>query len=126
MKKWTYFLPATIFYLLIFLLSSRDIQIDFGSGSLDKVAHILEFGLLGYLLAIGFFNAFALPTFLKSALTFGSGLILGIFDEVHQLSVPGRSGDLKDILADAAGLILGILVFRYLAGRRKPAAKSLR
>jgi VanZ family protein len=78
---------------------------------------------LGFLLAIGFFNAFSSSPFLKSALTFGSGLILGIFDEVHQLSVRGRQGDLKDVLADAVGLILGIIVFRYLAGRRRPVAK---
>jgi VanZ family protein len=126
MKKWTYFLPAFCFYLLIFMLSSRDIQIDFKIGHLDKVAHVLEFGLLGFLLAIGYFNAFSSPPFLKSALTFGSGLLLGIFDEVHQLSVRGREGDIKDVLADAAGLILGIIVFRYLAGRRRPAGKSLR
>lgn len=31
----------------------------------------------------------------------------GVFDEVHQVFVPGRSGDVYDLLADAAGAIAG-------------------
>jgi VanZ family protein len=32
----------------------------------------------------------------------------GIFDEVHQLFVPGRSGDLLDWFADVTGAVIGI------------------
>jgi VanZ family protein len=32
----------------------------------------------------------------------------GIFDEVHQLFVPGRSGDVFDWFADASGSVVGI------------------
>lgn len=124
MKKLTYFLPAILFYLLIFLLSSQDLDIDFKINHLDKVIHIFEFGLLGFLLAIGFFNALSFASWTKFILTFGSGLILGILDEFHQLYVPRRKGNLKDLLADAAGLVLGILVFRYLAAWRKKADKA--
>lgn len=124
MKKLTYFLPAILFYLLIFLLSSQDLDIDFKINHLDKVIHIFEFGLLGFLLAIGFFNALSFASWTKSILTFGSGLILVILDEFHQLFVPRRRSDLKDILADVAGLVLGILVFRYLAARRKKTDKA--
>jgi len=126
MKKWTYFLPALTFYLLIFLLSSSHISVDLDIGHLDKVGHFLEFGLMGFLLAIGFFNALSVSSSTKFVLTLGSGLILAILDEFHQWFVPFRNSDLKDILADAAGLILGILVFRCLAGRKKPAGSSAR
>jgi VanZ family protein len=126
MKKWTYFLPALTFYLLIFLLSSSHISVDLDIGHLDKVGHFLEFGLMGFLLAIGFFNALSVSSSTKFVLTLGSGLILAILDEFHQWFVPFRNSDLKDILADAAGLILGILVFRYLAGRKKPDGGSTR
>ncbi len=124
MKKWISFLPAILFYLLIFLLSSRDIRVGFDIQHLDKVAHFLEFGLMGFFLAIGFFNATSLSPSMKSFLTFGSGLILAVLDEFHQFFVPLRQSDIMDILADAAGLIFGIFVFRYLAARRKPAGKT--
>ncbi|MFZ2055426.1 MAG: VanZ family protein [Candidatus Aminicenantales bacterium] len=126
MKKLTYFLPAILFYLLIFLLSSQDLDIDFKINHLDKVIHIFEFGLLGFLLAIGFFNALSFASWTKSVLTFGSGLLLSVADEVHQLFVPRRRSGFKDIVADAAGLVFGILVFRYLVARRKPARKKPR
>jgi VanZ family protein len=32
----------------------------------------------------------------------------GVFDEIHQLFVPGRSGDLFDWFADVSGAVLGI------------------
>jgi VanZ family protein len=124
MKKWMYFLPALLFYFLIFLVSSRDIHLNFDIDHLDKVAHVFEFSFLGLLLAIGFFNAFSWSSSTKSVLTFGSGLILGILDEFHQLFVHGRQSDIKDVMADATGLVLGILVFRYLEARRKPADRK--
>lgn len=33
-------------------------------------------------------------------------------DEVHQLFVPGRGGQLKDVLLDSAGAIVGIAIMR--------------
>ena len=32
----------------------------------------------------------------------------GVFDEIHQLSVAGRSGDVMDWFADLAGAVLGV------------------
>lgn len=122
MKRWLSFLPAILFYLLIFVLSSSAIPISLHLGRLDKIAHFLEFGSLGFLLAIGFFNAFSFSPTMKSALTLGSGLILAILDEWHQLYVPLRISDVLDIVADAAGLVFGIILFRSLVGwkRRTP------
>jgi len=34
----------------------------------------------------------------------------GAFDEVHQMFVPGRSAEMNDLLADAAGAISGAVV----------------
>ncbi|MBN2408462.1 MAG: VanZ family protein [Candidatus Aminicenantes bacterium] len=121
MKRWLYFLPAVLFYLSIFALSSRGIRFGFHLGHLDKIGHFLEFGSLGFLLAIGFFNAFSFSPSMKTALTFGTGLILAILDEWHQFFVPMRKSDVLDIVADAAGLAFGIFIFRSLAGWRKKA-----
>ncbi len=124
MKKWASFLPAVLFYALVFLISSQEIGDGLDIDHLDKAAHVLEFGLLGFFLAIGFFNTLSLPAAMKSGLTFGSGLILAILDEFHQYSVPTRQSDFADVLADAVGLAIGIVVFRYLSVLRKPASKK--
>ncbi len=124
MKKWVPFLPAVLFYALIFLISSQDFGDSIDIDHLDKAAHVLEFGLLGFFLAVGFFNTLSLSTATKSRLTFGSGLILAILDEFHQFFVPPRKSDIADVLPDAVGLVIGIAVFRYLAGRRKPPPKN--
>ena len=124
MKKWLSFLPAILYYLFIFVLSSKSIQIVAYFDQLDKILHFLEYGLVGFLLAVGFFNAFTFSASMKSVLTFGSGLILAILDEWHQFFVPLRKSDALDILADAAGLAFGIFVFRILSGRRKRASQK--
>lgn len=40
--------------------------------------------------------------------------LYGITDEIHQLFVPGRSGQVKDVIIDGAGSIVGILVYVFL------------
>jgi len=39
----------------------------------------------------------------------------GIFDEVHQMYVPGRSAELKDWIADVAGVLLAIAIVVLVA-----------
>lgn len=39
-------------------------------------------------------------------------------DEIHQLLVPGRSGQISDVLLDTIGAVIGILVFSFLIRRR--------
>ena len=38
------------------------------------------------------------------------GLLMGILTEVIQLSVPGRSGEFKDVLIDFSGYVVGFLI----------------
>jgi VanZ family protein len=41
----------------------------------------------------------------------------GTLIEIHQISIPGRTGSMLDVTSNIAGIILGIIVFRSLAGR---------
>lgn len=118
-KKLLYFLPAVLYYLLIFILSSHSYDIPLPGHGFDKVAHFVEFSLLGFFLSLGYFNTLSFPLAAKSALVFLTGLPLGILDELHQRFVPGRTSALADVLADAGGIIAGILVYLYLAKRKK-------
>jgi len=119
MKKLIFFLPALVFYFLLFLFSASDLGIQIHGGWLDKIPHALEFALLAFLLAIGFFNSLSAPAWIKTAVSFLTALLLGILDEYHQSFVPGRTADVRDILADAAGVACGILVYLYLQKRRR-------
>ena len=48
------------------------------------------------------------------------GLLYAIGDEIHQIYVPGRSFELKDIVVDISGFLLGVLVVYalYWVGKR--------
>lgn len=124
MKKARYFIPAAVFYLLIFILSSRNYDIDLPGRGLDKAAHFIEFSLLGFLLAVGYFNAFRLSTAVKAGLVFLTGLPLAVLDEIHQIFVPGRTSDFRDAIADCAGIIAGIVAYICLSKRKGRIRKA--
>jgi VanZ family protein len=119
MKKLRYFVPAILFYLLIFFLSSQDGDIGLPGHWLDKIVHVIEFSLLGFFLSLGYFKTFSFPTVIKAVLVFFTGLPLAILDEWHQLFVPGRTSAIEDVIVDAAGIVCGILVYRYLGKRKR-------
>jgi VanZ family protein len=98
--------PAATWAAFLFFLSSRDtLPVDL-SGGLDKVAHFAAYLVLGFLLAFG-----ASRTGLSLALAVFLGFAYGVFDELHQSTVPGRHADAGDWIADAAGTLAGVLLF---------------
>lgn len=42
------------------------------------------------------------------------GALYAISDEIHQTFVPGRSGQVQDVLIDFLGVIIGICVLLFL------------
>jgi VanZ family protein len=124
MKKLLYFVPSIIYYMVIFLLSSRDLGSRLNRYGLDKAAHVVEFGLFAFLLAIGFFNVLKGSLRAKTAAVLVTGLVLACLDEFHQIFVRGRVADIRDWLADAVGLTGGIMVFRYLLKKMKPTEQE--
>jgi VanZ family protein len=107
----------------LYLLSSLP---DLSGASLvagqDKFFHVLFFALLG-----AFFSCSFKPTNTRvpfSRVLFVTLLVAayGIFDEVHQMNVPGRDASLGDLAADIAGGFLGALLVwkRQLSLRGSP------
>jgi VanZ family protein len=75
----------------------------------DKGVHFLEYGALGALMAHAVHVTWPWHRLRYLAalwLTCGCGLM----DEFHQVYVPGRSGDLGDLVADLAGASLATLI----------------
>ncbi|MBQ7172984.1 MAG: VanZ family protein [Clostridia bacterium] len=75
-----------------------------------KIAHATEFGILGGLALLFFLTFRRLPLWLSPILATLSAALAGAFDELHQTFVPGRSGEVRDVLIDTSGALLVILV----------------
>ena len=76
--------------------------------SSDKVLHILEYFLLGYLLINVLIDKTSYPIFL----TFFLGFLFGVIDEIYQSTVIGRFPSSFDVIADVIGLTLSIILFQ--------------
>lgn len=84
-----------------------------------KCAHFIEFFLLGGLLTaslrperVAVRGAAALPLFF--------GLFVPLVDETIQLFVPGRSGQVSDVMLDFSGALCGVLLVSALLHRVAP------
>jgi VanZ family protein len=78
----------------------------------DKLIHVVEYAILGWLvrraIAVGL-DLPATPWWIAGALA----ALYGCTDELHQLFVPGRSGDGADAAADLLGGLLGARLARW-------------
>jgi VanZ family protein len=115
MRKVLFFVPAILYYALIFILSSLRIKGQPSLPFLDKGLHLVEFALLGFLLSLGFFLGFGSSVRVKSLFTLASGILLGCLDEIHQYFVPERSFEVLDMVADSIGILIGLTAFYYLS-----------
>ena len=113
LKHWTpVFLWAFgIFYLSAMPNLSSGLQTDF---FLRKLAHIFEY----FILAVFIYNAL-LNTFSKKQpgslrivfLVLFIAFLYAVSDEYHQTFVFGRDGNIKDVLIDFLGAMLGACAF---------------
>ena len=55
-----------------------------------------------------------------------AAVLVGVGDEWHQRIVPGRSAELGDLIADAAGILVGFVLFsrRAATARERGADES--
>ncbi len=103
---------------LIFALSSRStlVEIDNEAGEkiFYKLAHAIAYATLLWL----WWRALS-PQREASWRYLGAAMVLtvlyGISDEIHQLYVPGRNGQVADVLFDTAGALAMALMLRQVA-----------
>lgn len=87
-----------------------------------KLAHFVLYTLGGMLITIMFINFKEYITKTKIA-SFLLGATYAITDEIHQLFIPGRSGEIRDVLIDSTGVLLGVFII-YLLMRIKGMFRS--
>jgi VanZ family protein len=91
--------------------------------SWDKLAHLVEYGILGYLSARAFY--FSGIRWLQSYVfwrTLAFGALFGASDELHQYFVKGRYASVYDVIADVVGVLLGSYLFIRLQKRAAAAS----
>lgn len=100
-----------IYWVLLFIATSYPSSSipTFGVG--DKVEHLSAFFILGVLLNLTliFQNKYPKLKEKNSLYTILLGSCYGIFDELHQLFIPGRSCDFFDFVSDFSGLVLAVV-----------------
>jgi VanZ family protein len=98
--------PVAAWAALIFVLSSIP-SLSTGLGTWDlvvrKAAHLTEYAILGALLV----RALNRP-----AAAAALAIAYAATDELHQHFVPGRTGAVVDVLIDAVGVVVGIVLYR--------------
>ena len=72
---------------------------------MDKLLHVLEYFIFGYILV----NSVNDKTQYPVSLSFVLGICFALIDETYQLTVIGRSSSSFDVIADAIGLTLAII-----------------
>lgn len=84
-----------------------------------KSAHFLGYMMLGILVMSLLLQYDNLQQ--KALKSFIICVLYAISDEIHQLFVPGRAGQVKDVMIDSSGAILGIFIVLIIyIMRREP------
>ncbi len=109
--------PLVFWLVLIFIFSAfRKTLIPQSKYiSWDKLAHLVEYGILGYLAArAAFFSGIKWIRSQYFLLTIVFGLLWALSDEFHQSFVKGRFASEYDVAADFLGVVIGAIMFTVL------------
>lgn len=116
-----------------------EFMIAFLNGYIRKIAHFVIYGLLGVALALcaGSFiyvegpaqpeyaGIWELAAYRRSFrlsyfwLPLAIGVIYAISDEIHQLFVFGRSGEVRDVILDSCGVAVGIILVLVIGQKKR-------
>lgn len=74
-----------------------------------KTAHATEYAILGMLLCGSIYEK-EKQRRMKTIFPWIIGTLYAATDEFHQLFVPGRSGQITDVMLDSAGVLVGVFL----------------
>ena len=81
-----------------------------------KAAHISAYFILGILI-FNLLKEYNLGVKKMIFISIAIAMLYACSDEIHQMFVPGRSGEVRDVLIDAAGAAVGVVVYAALSSR---------
>lgn len=100
--------------------SEQVLRMEGWSFAVRKLAHLLLFAALGFLI----FGAFSVDLPPRRAFHGAVllGVVRGVLDEIQQAFIPGRSCEFRDMCIDAVGVLLGaacLWLMLHLIQRKK-------
>lgn len=78
-----------------------------------KIAHFSLYTLVGLLL-MAICSTYNINEKLKVIISLSIGIIYAISDEIHQMFIAGRSGEITDVIIDTLGVALGIIIIMLI------------
>ena len=102
----------------VYALQSAGItwQVDLLTFLVRKSAHISAYFILGILL-FNLLKEYGLGVKKIIFISIAIAMLYACTDELHQMFVPGRSGEVRDVLIDTAGAAVGVVVYAALSSR---------
>lgn len=93
-------------------VSDRVIWLDLVETIVRKAAHMTEYAMLAIAVSFSFYvyGKRIVNLILWSEIIC---VLYAITDEIHQLFIPGRSGQAMDVLIDGCGAMIGCLIFAF-------------
>ncbi len=110
-----------IFYPDFDKLSSEE-QTEFIApyqGFVRKTAHFTAYAILGVFSFFTYISYKKIPLKIRFSSSLITCLAYSISDEIHQLFIPGRSGEIRDICIDFCGSLLSITILTIISKSRK-------
>jgi len=113
-KRFLFWIPSIVWAIILFSLSNTPgnelPSLKFG---LDKLAHISVYCIFSYLIIFAFTNSTHKDYFHKIYYSFLIAFLYGVFEEYHQLFVPGRFFSYGDMYANLIGSVAGVLIWHF-------------
>ena len=90
-------------------------SINIGEFIVRKSAHMFSYCILVILL---FMSVYEKDIRKSSIISFLGTFLYACSDEFHQLFIPGRSGEIRDVMIDSIGGIIGIIIISIILKNR--------
>lgn len=82
-----------------------------------KIAHFSIY-FIGGILIFNFINTFSIKAKYAILTSIAISVLYAISDELHQLFISERSGQIRDVLIDSAGAIIAIILISRIKGEK--------
>lgn len=115
-KKHLVYIPLILYWLVLFIATSIPAQSMPEVGISDKFNHLFAYMILSMFLYLTFIvqSRYSILKNNPALFSISIATVYGIFDEVHQMLIPGRSAEFLDWVADVSGAIIGAILISLL------------
>jgi VanZ family protein len=105
LRSWA---PVILLMTVIFALSAQS-DVPMPDNMSDVSAHSLAYAALAFLILRALSGGFPARVTLRAALAaVALTVAYGVTDEIHQMFVPGRTAELRDLRSDAVGAVCAV------------------